>query len=192
MYAMQQSSSLMLLKYFCAYTLTRFIRGIQNSLECMRGEKQTENFLVDLLIFITLLVQLDGGIHGPIPKEVDVSEDEGEDENENKNEFIKEVCESACECSPCIENKSANAAQVAEASQSAQAAETAQVAQSAELAEAAVNTLKEPEAKVEVVNETVTAVASESLPEVVASEQPKIVLKAVRVADKREECCVIS
>ena len=186
MYAMQQSSSLMLLKYFCAYTLTRFIRGIQNSLECMRGEKQTENFLVDLLIFITLLVQLDGGIHGPIPKEVDVSEDEGEDENENKNEFIKEVCESACECSPCIENKSADATHVAEASQSAQ------VAQSAELAEAAVKTLKEPEAKVEVVNETVTAVASESLPEVVASEQPKIVLKAVRVADKREECCVIS
>ena len=183
MYAMQQSSSLMLLKYFCAYTLTRFIRGIQNSLEHMRGEKQTENFLVDLLIFITLLVQLDGGIHGPIPKEVDVSEDEGEDENENKNEFIKEVCESACECSPCIENKSANAAQVAEASQ---------MAETAELAEAAVNTLKEPEAKVEVVSETVTAVATETLPEVVASEQSKIVLKAVRVADKREECCVIS
>ena len=188
MYAMQQSSSLMLLKYFCAYTLTRFIRGIQNSLECMRGEKQTENFLVDLLIFITLLVQLDGGIHGPILKEADVSEDEdeGEDENENKNEFIKEVCESACECSPCVEIKSADAAQVAEASQAAE------VAQSAELAEAAVNTLKEPEAKVEVVSEMVTAVASETLPEVVASEQPKIVLKAVRVADKREECCVIS
>ncbi len=177
MYAMQQSSSLMLLKYFCAYTLTRFIRGIQNSLECMRGEEQTENFLVDLLIFITLLVQLDGGIHGPIPKEVDVSEDEGEDENENKNEFIKEVCESACECSPCIENKSADATHVAEASQ---------------VAETAVNSLKEPEAKVEVVNETVTAVASETLPEVVASEQSKNQLKPVPVADKREECCVIS
>jgi hypothetical protein len=180
MYAMQQSSSVMLLKYFCAYTLTRCIRGIQNSLEHMRGEKQTENFLVDLLIFITLLVQLDGGIHGPIPKEENVSEDEGEDENENKNEFIKEVCESTCECSPCVEIKSADATQVAEASQVAEAAETA------------VNTLKEPEAKVEVVSETVTAVASETLPEVVASEQPKIVLKAVRVADKREECCVIS
>lgn len=169
MYAMQQSSSVMLLKYFCAYTLTRCIRGIQNSLECMRGEEQTENFLVDLLIFITLLVQLDGGIHGPIPKEENVSEDED-----------KEVCESTCECSPCVEIKSADATQVAEASQVAEAAETA------------VNTLKEPEAKVEVVSETVTAVASETLPEVVASEQPKIVLKAVRVADKREECCVIS
>ena len=183
MYAMQQSSSLMLLKYFFAYTLTRFIRGIQNSLECMRGEKQTENFLVDLLIFITLLVQLDGGIHGPIPKEADVSEDEGEDENENKNEFIKEVCESACECSPCVEIKSADAAQVAQA---------AEVAQSAELAETAVNTLKEPEAKVEVASETVTAVASETLPEVVASEQSKNESKPAPVADKREECCVIS
>ena len=189
MYAMQQSSSLMLLKYFCAYTLTRFIRGIQNSLECMRGEKQTENFLVDLLIFITLLVQLDGGIHGPIPKEADVSEDEGEDENENKNEFIKEVCESACECSPTVENTSAEAADAAQVAEASQAAE---VAQSAELAEAAVNTLKEPEAKVEVVSEMVTAVASESLPEVVASEQSKNQLKPVAVADKREECCVIS
>ena len=178
MYAMQQSSSLMLLKYFCAYTLTRFIRGIQNSLECMRGEKQTENFLVDLLIFVTLLVQLDGGIHGPIPKEEAESEDED-----------KEVCESACECSPIVENTSAEASQSAQAAEASQAAE---VAQSAELAEAAVNTLKEPEAKVEVVSEMVTAVASETLPEVVASEQPKIVLKAVRVADKREECCVIS
>ena len=129
----------------------------------MRGEKQTENFLVDLLIFITLLVQLDGGIHGPILKEVDVSEDE--------NEFIKEVCESPCECSPCVENKSAEAA---------------------EAAEAVVNTLKEPEAKVELTTETVTAVASETLPEVVASEQSKNELKPVPAADKHEACCVIS
>jgi hypothetical protein len=43
-------------------------------------------------------------------------------------------------------------------------------------------------------------VATETVPEVVASEtvpeatsqQPKIVLKAVRVADKRDECCVIA
>ena len=134
----------------------------------MRGEEQTDNFLADLIIFLTLLIQLDGGIHGPIEEEADVSEDEGED---------KEVCESACEFSPCVENK---------------CAEAAEVAQSAELAEAAVNTLKEPEAKVEVVSETVTAVATETLPEVVESEQPKIILKAVPVADKREECCVIS
>ena len=165
---MQQTSSVMLLKYICAYTLTGYFRGLHHSLQHMRGEEQTDNFLADLIIFLTLLIQLDGGIHGPIEEEEAEGEDEGED---------KEVCESACELSPCVENKSA---------------EAAEVVQSAELAEAAVNTLKEPEAKVEVVSETMTAVASETLPEVVASEQSKIVLKAVRVADKREECCVIS
>ena len=165
---MQQTSSVMLLKYICAYTLTGYFRGLHHSLQHMRGEEQTDNFLADLIIFLTLLIQLDGGIHEPIEEEEAEGEDEGED---------KEVCESACEFSPCVENK---------------CAEAAEVVQSAELAEAAVNTLKEPEAKVEVVSETVTAVATETLPEVVASEQSKIVLKAVRVADKREECCVIS
>lgn len=168
MYVMQQTSSVMLLKYICAYTLTGYFRGLHHSLQHMRGEEQTDNFLADLIIFLTLLIQLDGGIHEPIEEEEAEGEDEGED---------KEVCESACEFSPCVENK---------------CAEAAEVVQSAELAEAAVNTLKEPEAKVEVVSETVTAVATETLPEVVASEQSKIVLKAVRVADKREECCVIS
>ena len=174
MYVMQQTSSVMLLKYICAYTLTGYFRGLHHSLQHMRGEEQTDNFLADLIIFLTLLIQLDGGIHGPIEEEEAEGEDEGED---------KEVCESACEFSPCVENKSA---------QAAEATEAAEVAQSAELAEAAVNTLKEPEAKVEVVSETVTAVATETLPEVVESEQPKIILKAVPVADKREECCVIS
>ena len=136
----------------------------------MRGEEQTDNFLADLIIFLTLLIQLDGGIHEPIEEEEAEGEDEGED---------KEVCESACEFSPCVENKSA------------EAAEAAQVVQSAELAEAAVNSLKEPEAKVEVVSETMTAVATETLPEV-ATEQSKNQLKPVPVADKREECCVIS
>lgn len=168
MYVMQQTSSVMLLKYICAYTLTGYFRGLHHSLQHMRGEEQTDNFLADLIIFLTLLIQLDGGIHEPIEEEEAEGEDEGED---------KEVCESACEFSPCVENK---------------CAEAAEVVQSAELAEAAVNSLKEPEAKVEVVSETVTAVATETLPEVVASEQSKIVLKAVRVADKREECCVIS
>jgi len=102
MYAMQQTSSVMLLKYFCAYTLTRCIRGIQNSLEHMRGEEQTENFLADLLIFITLLVQLDGGIHGPI-------EDEKEAESEDEGEFKKEMCEADCECSPCLDKKATEA-----------------------------------------------------------------------------------
>ena len=148
MYAMQQSSGLMLLKYFCAYTLTRCIRVMQNSLEHMRGEEQTENILLDLLIFITLLVQLDGGIHGPI-------------ETEDEDELIKEVCETGCECSPCIDKKA--------------------------VPEAVSDVLPE----VAVTKTLPELAASEAVPEV-TSEQPKIVLKAVRVADKREECCVIS
>jgi len=143
MYAMQQTSSVMLLKYFCAYSLTGYFRGLNHSLQRMRGEEQTDNFLLDLLIFLTLLIQLDGGIHGPIEEEVE-SEDEGE--------FKKEVCESGCECSPCLDKKA--------------------------VPEVATETLPE-------------VVATETIPEV-TSQQPKIVLKAVRVAEKRDECCVIA
>jgi len=158
MYAMQQTSSVMLLKYFCAYSLTGYFRELHHSLQRMRGEEQTDNFLLDLIIFLTLLIQLDGGIHGPIEDE---AEDEAEDESEDEREFKKEVCEAGCECSPCLDKKDV------------------------------------PEV---VANETVPEVTvSETVPEVVAtetvkltSEQPKNALKAVRVAEKPEECCVIA
>jgi hypothetical protein len=100
MYVMQQASSVMLLKYFCAYSLTGYFRGLHHSLQCMRGEEQTDNFLLDLIIFLTLLIQLDGGVHGSIE-----DEDEDEDESEDEGEFKKEVCEAGCECSPCLDKK---------------------------------------------------------------------------------------
>ena len=155
---MQQTSSVMLLKYFCAYSLTGYFRGLHHSLQRMRGEEQTDNFLLDLLIFLTLLIQLDGGIHGPI-------EDEDEAESEDEGEFKKEVCEAGCECSPCLDKKSTS------------------------------ETLPEV-----VATETVPeVVATETVPEVVTTEtikltsqQPKNALKAVRVADKPDDCCVIA
>jgi hypothetical protein len=153
MYAMQQTSSVMLLKYFCAYSLTGYFRELHHSLQRMRGEEQTDNFLLDLIIFLTLLIQLDGGIHGPIEDEAeDEGESEDEDESEDEGEFKKEVCEADCECSPCLDKKDV------------------------------------PEATSEAVSEVT---ATETLPEV-TSQQPTIVLKAVRVADKRKGRCVIS
>ena len=160
---MQQTSIIMLLKYFCAYTLTRCIRGIQNSLEHMRGEEQTENFLADLLIFITLLIQLDGGIHGPIEDE---THNEEEAASEDEGEFKKEMCEADCECSSCLDKKATS-----EAVPEVTATETL------------------PEV---VATETVPeVVASETVPEA-TSQQPKNALKAPRVANKPDECCVIA
>ena len=145
MYAMQQTSIVMLLKYFCAYSLTGYFRGLNHSLQRMRGEEQTDNFLLDLLIFLTLLIKLDGGIHGPI-------EDEVEDQVEDEGEFKKEVCEAACEWSPCLDKMAV------------------------------------PEVETETLPEVV---ATETIPEV-TSQQPKIVLTAVRVAEKRKGRCIIS
>ena len=154
---MQQTSIVMLLKYFCAYSLTGYFRGLNHSLQRMRGEEQTDNFLLDLLIFLTLLIKLDGGIHGPIEDEV-----EGEAESEDEGEFKKEVCESACECSPCLDKKA--------------------------VPEAATETLVSEVVATETVPEVT---ATETVPEV-TSQQPKIVVKAGRVADKRKGRCVIS
>jgi len=163
---MQQTSIVMLLKYFCAYSLTGYFRGLNHSLQRMRGEEQTDNFLLDLLIFLTLLIKLDGGIHGPIEDE---AEDEGEDQAED--ELINEVCESGCECSPCLDKKAVPEVAVTETVSEVVASETVSEVVTTE-------TLPE-------------VVATEAVPEV-TSQQPKIVLKAVRVADKRKGRCVIS
>ena len=158
MYAMQQTSIVMLLKYFCAYSLTGYFRGLNHSLQRMRGEEQTDNFLLDLLIFLTLLIKLDGGIHGPIEEEA-----EAEAESEDEGEFKKEVCEAACECSPCLDKKAVPEVVASETVSEVATTET-------------------------LVSEVV---ATETVPEV-TSQQPKVVLKAARVADKRKGRCVIS
>lgn len=165
MYAMQQTSIVMLLKYFCAYSLTGYFRGLNHSLQRMRGEEQTDNFLLDLLIFLTLLIKLDGGIHGPI-------EDEAEAESEDEGEFKKEVCETACECSPCLDNKAVPEVVATETVSEVTATET----------------LVSEVVATEAVSEVV---ATEGVPEV-TSQQPKIVVKAARVADKRKGRCIIS
>jgi len=122
-----------------------YFRGLHRSLQHMRGEEQTDNFLVDLLIFLTLLIQLNGGIHGPIEDE---THNEEEAASEDEGEFKKEICEAGCECSSCLDKKATS------------------------------------EAVPEVV-------ATETVPEA-TSQQPKNELKAAPVADKHEECCVIS
>jgi len=162
---MQQTSIIMLLKYFCAYSLTGYFRGLNHSLQRMRGEEQTDNFLLDLLIFLTLLIKLDGGIHGPI-------EEEAEAESEDEGEFKKEVCEAACECSPCLDKKAVPEVTATEAVSEVVASETVSEV---------------------VTTETLVSevVASETVPEV-TSQQPKVVLKAARVADKRKGRCIIS
>jgi len=165
MYAMQQTSIVMLLKYFCAYSLTGYFRGLNHSLQRMRGEEQTDNFLLDLLIFLTLLIKLDGGIHGPI-------EDEVEDQVEDEGEFKKEVCEAACEWSPCLDNKAVPEVAATETLPEVVASETVSEVATTET----------------LVSEVV---ATETVPEV-TSQQPKVVLKAARVADKRKGRCVIS
>ena len=181
MYAMQQTSIVMLLKYFCAYSLTGYFRGLNHSLQRMRGEEQTDNFLLDLLIFLTLLIKLDGGIHGPIEDEV-----EGEAESEDEGEFKKEVCESACECSPCLDKKAT--------SESLPEAATETLVSEVVATETLVSEVVASDTVPEVVaTETLLSevVASETVPEV-TSQQPKIVVKAGRVADKRKGRCVIS
>ena len=180
---MQHTPIVMLLKYFCAYSLTAYFRGIHRSLQRMRGEEQTDNFLLDLLIFLALLIQLDGGIHGPI-------EDEKEAESEDEGEFKKEVCEADCECSPCLDRNAT------EGVPEVVATETLPEVVATETVPEVVATETVPEVAA---TEAVPEAATEALPEAattgtikLTSQQPKIVLKAVHVANKPDECCVIA
>ena len=168
MHAMQQTSTVILLKYISAYYITSYIRGVQNSLERMRGEPETSNFLADLLIFLVLLVQFNRGVHGPIQEVVsEVSEASGASEASGTSEA----------------SEAEGAAEVSEVSEGSGAEE------GSEAEEAAVNTIKEPQAKVEVASEPVPVPvnANEAVPEPVKNQA-----NPVSVADKHDKCCVIN
>ena len=131
----------------------------------MRGEEQTDNFLVDLLIFITLLIQLDGGIHGPIEEEETVSEDDGDN---------------GCQCA---ENTADATVSVDDA------LKTNELTAESDVTVPEVATAPVAEVTTATATTTADAVESESVP---AKDIPKNELKAAPVADKHDECCIIS